>query len=152
MSNRLIQTGFVIVLAAGVWASTVRADDAWGTDFDAAKQAAAERKVPILVNFTGSDWCPWCVRLDREVFSQDAFKDFAKTNLVLFVADFPQDKPQSDTVVAQNQKLEAQYRVEGFPTILLLDASGGELARTGYRPGGADAYVDHLRSLIAGKQ
>ncbi|MBN2450558.1 MAG: thioredoxin family protein [Lentisphaeria bacterium] len=119
----------------------------WLTDFEEATKVATEKSLPILVNFTGSDWCGWCKRLDAEVFSQKAFQDYAKENLVLFVADFPMRKKLSDATKAQNGQLNRKYGVKGYPTILLLDSQGKELARTGYKPGGAEAYVAHLKSL-----
>lgn len=129
-------------------ALAVTAKDDWGTDFDAVKKAASEGKKVILADFTGSDWCPWCMKLDGEVFKTDAFKTFAKENLVLFVADFPNEKQVAKETADQNRKLAEKYGVQGFPTVLLLDANGKELARTGYRRGGAEAYVEHLKGLM----
>lgn len=121
----------------------------WLTDFAKAKEAAREARLPILADFAGTDWCGWCIRLDNEVFSQDAFKAYAKTNLVLFLADYPRRKQQPAQTTRQNAKLLEEYGIEGFPTVLLLDANGRELARTGYHPGGSKAYVEHLKQLIA---
>lgn len=121
----------------------------WLTDFETAKKEAAEKKLPILADFSGSDWCGWCINLDKEVFSQEAFKAFAKDNLVLFVADFPQKKEQSAELKKQNKALSATYAIRNaFPTILLLDADGKVLGRTGYQKGGARAYVEHLKALL----
>jgi thioredoxin-related protein len=120
----------------------------WLTDFAAAKALAKEKGVPLLVNFSGSDWCGWCKRLAKEVLSQVEFQNFAKEHLVLVVADFPRSTPQSDAIKQQNEKLASQYSVRGFPTVLLLDAEGKELARTGYKDGGAEAYVTHLKQLM----
>ena len=103
----------------------------WLTDFETATKKAAELDQPILADFTGSDWCIWCIRLDEQVLSEKAFKDFAKDNLVLFKADFPQRKKQDEDVKKQNQELLKKYGVRGFPTVLLLDAKGKVLARTG---------------------
>ena len=122
----------------------------WLTDFEQAKQVAAEKKRPILVNFSGSDWCSWCIRLDKEVFSQAIFKQYAGEDLVLFVADFPRGKKLPDKVRLQNEALAEKHGVRGFPTVLLLDAAGKTVATTGYRPGGAEAYVAHLRGLLGG--
>ncbi len=122
---------------------------AWSSDFAAAQAEARTLRRPILAYFSGSDWCGWCARLEREVFSRPAFRAYAASNLVLFVADFPQHRPLPPKVRAQNERLARQYAIEGFPTILLLDAEGKVLARTGYRPGGAEAYTDHLRLLMA---
>jgi protein disulfide-isomerase len=128
------------------------AESGWLTDFNAAKKAAAERKVPILADFSGSDWCGWCIKLDKEVFSQKAFKDYAKDNLVLFLADFPRKKTLPAEMKKQNEDLAGKYGIEGFPTVLLLDAEGKVLQTTGYRQGGAEAYVKHLKELIGAKQ
>lgn len=136
---------FLLTSGLGLAAS---AEKGWMTDFEAARKKAAELERPILVDFTGSDWCGWCIKLDREVFSKKAFQTYADKNLVLFVADFPRSKKQSDEVKEQNQALAEKYRIQGFPTILLVDEDGKVLARTGYRPGGADAYVDHIGSLL----
>ncbi len=138
------------VLAMGMLlgATTSMADAEWLTDFEAAKAAAAEQGVPILVNFSGSDWCGWCIKLDEEVLEKAEFTTFAADNLVLFNADFPRRTELPEALAAQNEKLAEQYALRGFPTILLLDADGTELARTGYRPGGPEAYVKHLQELI----
>jgi len=120
----------------------------WLRDFEAAKKAAGEKKRPILVDFSGSDWCGWCMKLDKEVLSQKAFKDYAKDNLVLFVADFPQKKKLPEMETKQNEKLAKTYKVRGFPTVLLLDAEGKTLAETGYKPGGAEKYVAHIKELL----
>lgn len=120
----------------------------WLTDFEAAKKLAAEKNVPILADFSGSDWCGWCMKLDEEVFSQQTFKKFAAGQLVLFLADFPQGKEQTAEVRAQNEKLAKKYGVRGFPTVFLLRADGTVLAKTGYQPGGAAAYVEHLKGLM----
>jgi protein disulfide-isomerase len=89
--------------------------------------------------------------LDSEVFSQPEFKEYASKNLVLLLLDFPRRKPQSQSVTRQNESLAREFSVEGFPTVLILDAQGKELARTGYRSGGAAEYVKHLKSLITPK-
>jgi protein disulfide-isomerase len=126
-----------------------KTDPMWMTDFEAAKARATELKRPILVDFSGSDWCGWCIKLDKEVFKQTEFKSFAEKELVLFLADYPRSTPQAAGLKKQNEALMAQYRVEGFPTVLILDAGGRELARTGYQRGGAAAYVKHLQELLA---
>lgn len=121
---------------------------AWTSNFEEAKKEAAERNVPILADFAGSDWCGWCIQLDQEVFSKKEFKTYANDNLVLFLADFPERKAQSSEVKKQNQELAFKYGIEGFPTVLLLDSNGKVLARTGYMEGGAKAYVKHIQDLI----
>ena len=120
----------------------------WLTDFDAAKKMAAEKQLPILADFSGSDWCGWCIKLDKEVFEKQAFKTYAASNLVLFVADFPRHKAIPEALQKQNEALSKQYNIEGFPSVLLLDATGRVLAKTGYEPGGAEKYVASLQALL----
>jgi protein disulfide-isomerase len=140
------------IAVIGLQAVTAVAGEGWLTDFEQAKKLAAEREVPILADFSGSDWCGWCIRLDREVFSKKEFKQFAQSNVVLFLADFPSGKKQSREVIAQNKRLQQKYRIRGYPTVLLLDAQGEVLASTGYQPGGAESYVKHIKALIKGAQ
>ncbi len=150
----LLASGCAVQTDAGDGAQVAETEkSAWLTDFAAAKAEAARRGVPILADFSGSDWCGWCIKLDKEVFSQEGFQAFAADNLVLFLADFPRRKPQSEEERRQNEELAGRYQIQGFPTVLLLDAEGTVLARTGYRRGGPEAYVAHLRDLMStGKQ
>ncbi len=138
---------FTVVLFLGI-ASFVFAGEGWPTDFEAAKKEAAEKGLPILADFSGSDWCGWCIRLDNEVFSQPEFKAYAKENVVLFLADFPNSTPQSAEIKTQNEKLSTKYGVRGFPTVLLLNADGSVINKTGYQAGGAAAYVEHIKELL----
>lgn len=142
--SRLVFSAFLVAALSSF------AAEGWLDDFAAAKKQAAEKGVPILVNFSGSDWCGWCIRLEREVFGEAEFKKYAEENLVLFIADFPRRKELPEVTAKQNRDLAEKSGVRGFPTILLLDAEGKELARTGYQPGGPDAYVTHLKELLAG--
>ncbi len=124
------------------------ASDGWLTDFEKAKKMSAEKNVPILADFSGSDWCGWCIKLDKEVFSQAEFKAYAKDNLVLLLVDFPSRKKQPDDLKKQNKDLAAKYGIKGYPTVIILDSEGKELARTGYQRGGAENYVEHLKELL----
>jgi len=144
----------ITILLALTVLTNVRAQETtntWLTDFNKAKKEASEKKLPILADFSGSDWCGWCIKLNKEVFSQKEFKAFAKDRVVLFLADFPRDKKLSAEVKAQNEQLQQTYGVKGFPTVLLLDADGKVIARTGYRRGGAAVYVDYLEKLLKQK-
>ena len=118
-------------------------------DFEAAKAKAVKEGKPIFINFTGTDWCGWCIKLEKEVFTKKAFQDYAKENLVLVEVDFPKKKEQTAELKAQNKKLDKEYGVEGYPTLYLLDATGKKLTvDIGYREGGPEAYVEHLKSLL----
>ena len=142
---RTILTG---LLLAGLFGFSALAGEEWLTDFDKAKKEAAEKSLPVLVDFSGSDWCGWCIKLDKEVFPQKEFEAFAKDHMVLFRADFPRAKELAADLKTQNEQLCKEYGIEGFPTVLLLDAGGKVIARTGYRRGGAAAYVDYLTKLL----
>ena len=115
---------------------------------------AQERRVrvinnkPILLIFSGSDWCSWCVKLDSEVFSQPEFKEWAAGNVITVIADFPARKELPPDTVLQNEQLKNQYNITGFPTVLLLDSDGNLLGRTGYQRGGAANYIAHLENLL----
>ena len=123
----------------------------WLTDYTLALHFAKESGKPVLINFTGSDWCPWCFRLRDEVFSQDAFINYAKENLILLMIDFPMYKELPAEQVKANNALQEKYKIEGYPTVVLINAEGKEIARTGYREGGAENYVTHLKELLAKK-
>jgi len=120
----------------------------WITDFGQAASYAKNSGLPILLYFTGSDWCPPCIRLKDEVFSKQEFKDYAKESLILLELDFPRDKPQSNEMREANATLRDRFKVTGYPTVILMDGNEQEIARTGYRPGGATAYIAHLKSLL----
>ena len=127
--------------------SSLRAADAWETDLAKAKATAAKEKRDLLMDFTGSDWCHWCIQLHEEVFDKDAFKQDAPKSFVLLQVDFPQQKEQSEDTKKQNEKLQEEYHIEGFPTIVLADAEGRPYAMTGYEKGGAAKYMQHLTEL-----
>ena len=100
------------------------AAEGWLTDMDAAKKEAAEQKKDLMIEFTGSDWCPPCMQLRANVFSKPDFQKEAQKNFVLLELDYPRSKEQSAEVKAANQKLAEQYGVTGFPTVVFADASG----------------------------
>ena len=128
------------------------AGDGWLTNFEEAKKVAAEKNLPILADFSGSDWCHWCVKLDEEVFSKDEFKKYAKDNLVLFMADFPRRTKQAPDIKKQNEMLATGYGVRGFPTVLVLDSTGKQIAKTGYQAGGPAKYIEHIKGLLPAKK
>jgi protein disulfide-isomerase len=102
----------------------------------------------VLVNFTGSDWCKWCIKLNDEVFSQSEVESYAEKNLVLVRLDFPRNIQQSNETKMYNNTLAQRYGIQGFPTILVFDNQGKLVAKTGYQPGGATNYVSHIQSFL----
>jgi len=132
---------FMLFLAA----SSVRAaDEEWLTDYKAALQQAEKENKMLLMDFTGSDWCGWCIKLDKEVFSKSEFKDYAKKNLVLLKLDFPRSKPQTAEIKKQNEELSRTFRIGGYPTIIVLDSKGKQIGQLGYKEGGPAVFLAEL--------
>jgi protein disulfide-isomerase len=123
------------------------AKEGWTENFEKAKaQAKAENK-KILLDFTGSDWCPWCIKLDREVFSQKEWKEYAAKNFVLVEVDFPQRKSQPAPIKRQNDALSKKYHVEAFPTVVVLNSDGARRGEVGYTPGGPKAFIKAVEKI-----
>lgn len=120
----------------------------WNGNLEKAVEQAKKENKTVLVNFTGSDWCIWCKRLSSEVFQQKEFEEYAKKSLVLVMLDFPKDIEQTQEIKEYNNTLAQKYGIQGFPTILLIDGQGKLVAQTGYQPGGAAKYVEHLKSYL----
>jgi protein disulfide-isomerase len=138
---------FVAVLTLG---QAIAAEATWLTDLTQAQtQAKAENKL-ILANFTGSDWCPFCVKLDKEVFQTKEYKDFAASKYVLVTVDFPRKKALADDIKKANTSLKAKYKVGGFPTLVVMDSAGTKLGEeVGYGGGGPKAVIAKLEKIAA---
>lgn len=121
------------------------ADLEWHTDLAKAQAKAKAENKRVLIDFTGSDWCGFCIKLHKEVFSTSEFAEYAKKNLVLVEIDFPRSKPQSAELKAANEKLQKEYKVRGFPTLVVLDGNGKKLGEmVGYGGGGPKAVIGKL--------
>ncbi len=123
----------------------------WTMDYDAAKRVAAERQLPLLLNFTGSDWCGWCKLMDKAVFSKPAWEKYAKANLMLVWIDFPNDKALvPEKYVARNDALKASFGIQGYPTYVLLDADGktplGSLGASAEMT--SDLFIDEINERL----
>jgi thioredoxin-related protein len=113
--------------------------------YEVLAKAAAEHK-RVLIDFSGSDWCYWCQVMEKDVLSKAEFKAYAEKNLVVLVADFPSRTQLSREVQERNYFLKNKYRVNGFPTFVVLSADGKELDRVvGYVRGGPQAFIEILR-------
>jgi len=136
------------VLVAWVSLLQVMAAEAtWLTDFAAAKSKAKAEKKLLLMDFTGSDWCSWCIKLQKEVFSKKDFIEYANKNLVLLDVDFPQKKKQSTSQKRANESLQEQFKIEGFPTIVVLNSEGKRVGDLGYQEGGPQPFIAELEKL-----
>ena len=131
----------------------------WHEDLKEAITISEKENKPLMLFFTGSDWCGWCVRLQKEVFFKPEFTKWATENVVLVELDFPRKKAQSQELRAQNAQLQQQFQVRGYPTIWFVKAdknSSGQvnlsqLGRTGYVKGGPAAWIATANQQLAGK-
>lgn len=143
----------LLVVAFAVALSHVSAEDGkpgWLTNYKQAQDEAKTNKKLLLVDFTGSDWCGWCIKLDKEVFSTPEFKEYATKNLVLMEVDFPRRKEVSATLKSQNEELAQKHGIQGFPTIVVLNSDGKKVGELGYTPGGPSAFIAELEKLRKG--
>ena len=125
--------------------TVLAAPPGWHSDFARAQGFARKTHKPMLLNFTGSDWCSWCKRMKLETLNQKEFISYASTNLLLVELDFPNSIPQSQAERTANEALKLRYKVEGFPTFVFVDAEGVEWGRhTGYLKGGVPAFTKQL--------
>jgi protein disulfide-isomerase len=131
----------------------------WHTDLVKAIEISTKEKKPLMLFFTGSDWCGWCIRLQKEVFYKPEFIEWANDNVVLVDIDFPNNKSkQSTELQQQNNMLQQQFGVQGYPTIHFVrpDKIDGKtnltnLGKTGYRAGGPPVWIAEANSYIQAK-
>ena len=122
-----------------------QAAEQWETNYNAALEQAAKENKMVLLDFTGSDWCGWCIKLNKEVFDTKEFAEYAKDSLVLVEVDFPNKKKQSTELKRANQALKEKYGADGFPTIVVLNSEGKEVwKKVGYMGGGPKAWIAKL--------
>ncbi len=121
----------------------------WITDFELATATAKQENRYVLLDFTGSDWCPPCKAVRAEVLTQKEFVDYANKHLVPVMVDFPRYKEQSEAQQDQNSKLAERFGIRAFPTFILLDPQGKEVARhMGYFAGGPERFVQFLDAEV----
>lgn len=139
---------FALVTALLLSVSSLLADKpGWSDNYAKSLETAKADDKLVLLDFTGSDWCGWCMKLDKEVFSTPEFKSYAEKNLVLVELDFPQNKPQTAEVKKQNAELQQKYGIQGYPTIVVLNSKGKKVGELGYMPGGPAAFIGELKKL-----
>lgn len=138
------------LVAVFIFASRAVAGDAqWTVDYEKALTKAKEQNKHVLLDFTGSDWCYFCKELQKHVFTKNEFKEFAGKKLILVELDFPSRKEQPEEIKKRNRKLASQYKIEGYPTIVLLNSEGKEVFRkVGYAGTKAEDYIAELRKNL----
>ena len=141
---------FALIAAAAV--GIANAGD-YLTDFEAAKKKAETDKKPLLVKFTGSDWCPPCIKLNDEVFSKSSFKKAVEKDFVVVVLDFPRKKKLPEEESAANKKVAKEYSLKSYPTVMLMDSKGKVFkSMSGYAGGGVEAYLKGLKKSLRARK
>ena len=145
--RRTMKTFLSLILTLALSSMAFGAKEGWLDDLEKAKaQAKAENK-KILLDFTGSDWCGWCKKLDKEVFSQTAWRDYAAKHFVLVEVDFPHGFQLPEATKKQNDQLAKKFAIQGYPTIVITSASGTKRGELGYVEGGPEAFIKALKKV-----
>ena len=140
----------VLLFSFIIFVSFVGFSQEWQTDIDIAKEIASEKSLKIILVFQGSDWCAPCIKLDKEIWSKDEFKSYAKEHFIMLLADFPRKKKNklNDSQQEKNNKLAEQYNKQGiFPFVAVLDKNGKALGSTGYKKITVAEYIKILNSF-----
>jgi thioredoxin-related protein len=128
-------------LVGMLWGQVMAAEAVWLNDLPKAQAEAKTEKKIVLMDFTGSDWCPACIALRKKVLDSKEFQEYATKNVVLMEVDFPQDHKQSDALRKANDNLLQKYNVDAYPTLIILDSNGKEIGRQVGYDGGSPATV-----------
>jgi thioredoxin-related protein len=134
-------------LLLAVTTSGMAAEAEWLTDYHAALDRAGMEHKIVMLDFTGSDWCGWCMKLKGEVFDQPEFAAFAKENLVLVEVDFPRRKQLSADQQAANDALARNFDIQGYPTLIFVDSTGKKVAQGGYMAGGPKKFIEEVERI-----
>jgi protein disulfide-isomerase len=123
--------------------------DKWFVNFEAAKAEAAATRRRLLVLFTGSDWCPGCIKFEEEVANSPDFLSFTSVSFVLLRLDYPRELPQPPELREQNRALRKRFEINVYPSLLILDADGNEPVKVDFsKPRPADNYADFFVQAI----
>lgn len=163
MKTKLVLTLLVFAFSALLFSTNAQTTaeykahaEGWLVDINQAYELNKKTNKPIMANFTGSDWCGWCIRLKGEVFDKPEFKEWAKENVILLELDFPRRKKLPSNYVEQNRGLQQAFGVRGYPTIWVFnldkDATSGQfkidaLGKTGYVRGGPTAFINTVDKM-----
>ena len=151
------KTLIIVLLVIGSFASQAQ-ELVWQTDINKAISISSKEKKPMLLFFTGSDWCGRCIRLQKEVLKTPEFAAWAKKNVVLVELDFPRRTPQSDAIKNQNAGIQQAFGVQGYPTVWFASANQKDgkpsftgIGSTGYLAGGPSAWLAVADGILKNK-
>ncbi|WP_445715569.1 thioredoxin family protein [Flavobacterium sp.] len=152
---------FLVIAFLTLTSMSIQAQEelTWHTDMSKATDISIKENKPLFLFFTGSDWCGWCIRLQKEVFKTPEFIKWAKENVVLVELDFPRKNNQTDAVKTQNAQLQQQLQVRGYPTVWFVSATKtaeakvnlNALGSSGYVAGGPKVWIDGANQIIKKK-
>ena len=139
---------------------TIQAQElSWQTDMNKAMELSKKSHKPLLLFFTGSDWCGWCMRLQKEVMKTPEFTKWANDNVILVELDFPRNTPQSPEIKKQNMELQQTFAISGYPTVWFVNATKKDgkinlekLGSTGYVAGGPSAWLAGADQILGKKK
>lgn len=120
----------------------------WSTDYGQAVQMAQQSRKPILLFFTGSDWCGWCKKMEQEIFASPEFAQAMGNSFIFVKIDFPMNTKLPPALAEQNNKLKQKYGITGYPTVVILNSSENILGEGGYQAGGGRAYAGYLKQFL----
>lgn len=150
------KTLFILFVTLSSILVQAQEDLTWHTDMAKASELSMKEKKPLMLFFTGSDWCGWCIRLQNEVFKKEEFTKWAKENVILVELDYPRRTPQDQAVKQQNQQMQQIFQVRGYPTIWLVNPEKTDdgkvnlsaLGSTGYVAGGPEKWLEGANSIL----
>jgi protein disulfide-isomerase len=123
----------------------------WSTNYSASRQHAMTEDKPMLLYFTGSDWCPWCKKMDSEIMTAPEFEEALGNSFIFVKVDFPRKKQQDEELKNQNKILKNQFEISGYPKVVLLDSNGNMIDKLGYRKGGAEHFAKKIEGILSGQ-
>ena len=142
----------ILLLAATVFHPVLESAEhktgiSWSTNYEKALQESKATSKPILLFFTGSDWCGWCKKLEKEVFDTPEFTQSIGDKMIFVVLDYPMKKSLDSKTYEQNQRLKKHYSIKSYPTVILINGNEDLIGSTGYRSGGGKKYAQHLMKM-----
>jgi protein disulfide-isomerase len=145
-----------LILFVAVWSLSAQSQElTWHTDVKKATDLSIKNKKPLMLFFTGSDWCGWCKKLKKEVFDTPEFSQWARENVILVELDFPRRTAVTPEIAQQNNELQQMFAVRGYPTVWMVNPSKKDnqisfdrLGSTGYVAGGPSSWLSTANQIL----